>query len=65
MWTDPIVEETRKLREDYAAKHGYSIRDIVLDLKQWEQDGFPTAANPSKPLHPTVLPSHSLPQNGG
>jgi hypothetical protein len=65
MWTDPIVEETRKLRDEYSAKHGYSIHSIVLDLKQWERDGFPTAANSNSTLQPTVLSSLSLRQNGG
>ncbi len=57
MWNDPIVEETRHLRDEYAAKYSYSIHAIVEALKQWEQQGFPIAANPTKRLQPTVLSS--------
>jgi len=65
MWNDPIVEETRKLRDEYAAKHNYNIHSMVEDLKQWEKQGFPMAANLNKALQPTVLPSLELRQNGG
>ena len=65
MWNDPIVEETRKLRDEYAAKHGYCIHSIAEDLRQWEKQGFPMAANPDPALQPTVLPSLVPRQNGG
>jgi hypothetical protein len=55
MWNDPIVEETRKLREEYAAKHAYNIHSIAEDLRQWEKDGFPMAANTNKALQPTIV----------
>ena len=57
MWNDPIVEETRKLREEYAAQHDYNIHRIAEDLRQWQKQGFPMAANLNKALQPTVLPS--------
>lgn len=41
MWNDPIVEETRRLRDEFAKKHNYSIRAMVAELKQWEEEGFP------------------------
>lgn len=31
MWKDPIVEETRKLRESYAAEHGHDMEAIYRD----------------------------------
>jgi hypothetical protein len=65
MWDDPIVEETRKLRDAYAAKHGYNVHKIAEDLRQWEKQGFPMAANPNKALKPTVLLSLPLRQNDG
>ena len=65
MWNDLIVEETRKLRDEYAAKHGYCIHSIAEDLRQWEKQGFPMAADPNQALQPTVLPSLTLWQNGG
>ena len=34
MWKDPIVEETRKLREQYAKLHNHDIDVIFKDIKQ-------------------------------
>lgn len=39
MWVDEIVEETRKAREEYAAKFGYDIAAIVADVKKNERLG--------------------------
>jgi hypothetical protein len=32
MWKDEIVEETRKAREEYAAKFNYDLEEIYHDL---------------------------------
>lgn len=37
MWTDPIVEEVRRVREQHAAKFNYDISRIVADVKKREQ----------------------------
>lgn len=37
MWTDPIVEETRRLREEHAKRFNYDLRAIFEDLKRFEQ----------------------------
>jgi hypothetical protein len=37
MWEDPIVEETRKLRDAYAAQFGYDLEALFRDLKAQEQ----------------------------
>jgi hypothetical protein len=37
MWTDEIVEETRKTREEYAARFNYDLEAIYEDLKRQEQ----------------------------
>ena len=34
MWKDPVVEETRKLREDYARKFNHDIDAIYEDIQQ-------------------------------
>jgi hypothetical protein len=34
MWKDPIVEETRKLREQYASKFNHDIDAIYEDIKK-------------------------------
>lgn len=37
MWRDTIVDETRKAREEYAAKFEYDLVAIFLDLKEKEE----------------------------
>ena len=37
MWEDPIVEETRKLRDAYAAQFGYDLEALFRDLKAREE----------------------------
>ena len=32
MWNDPIVDETRKLRESYASEHNHDIDAIFQDI---------------------------------
>jgi hypothetical protein len=34
MWKDPIIEETRKLREQYASKFNHDIDAIYEDIRQ-------------------------------
>jgi hypothetical protein len=36
MLDDPIVEEVRQAREEYAAKFDYDLRSIFLDIKRQE-----------------------------
>jgi hypothetical protein len=55
MWTDKIVEETRKAREEYAAKFNYDLEAIYEDLKRQEQQsGRKTISLP--PKEPAVMP---------
>jgi hypothetical protein len=37
MWTDTIVEETRKIREEHAARFNYDLGAIYRDLKEEEK----------------------------
>ncbi len=37
MWTDIVIEETRKTRNEYAAKFNYDLNAIYEDLKKQEQ----------------------------
>lgn len=37
MWKDPIAEETRKLREAYAAEHQHDIEAIFRDALRRQQ----------------------------
>lgn len=52
MWVDEIVEETRKAREEYAAKFGYDIAAIVADVKEKEKLSERTVVSlpPKQPL---------------
>ncbi len=34
MWTDPIVEEIHKIRQEHAAKFDYDLRAIVRDYQR-------------------------------
>jgi len=36
MWKDPIVDETRKVREAHAARFNYNLQAIHRDLKEQE-----------------------------
>ncbi len=38
MWTDPIVEEVRREREEYAAQFNFDLHAIVRDVQQREQE---------------------------
>lgn len=38
-WTDPIVEEVRRVREEYAAQLNYDLEAIYRDLKEREARG--------------------------
>jgi hypothetical protein len=38
MVEDPIVEEIRKVRQEYAAKFNYDLRSIFLDIKAKEAE---------------------------
>jgi len=55
MWKDPVVEETRKLRDEYASQHNHDIDAIFEDIQQRQaQTGKKMVAFPSrKPLKPS------------
>ena len=51
MWKDPIVEETRKLRELYASKFNHDIDAIYKDmqLRQTQSNKKPVSFPARKP----------------
>ncbi|MBT4138376.1 MAG: hypothetical protein HOE48_10685 [Candidatus Latescibacteria bacterium] len=51
MWKDPIVEETRKLREEYAAKFNHDIDAIYEDIqkRQIQSAQKPVSFPPRRP----------------
>lgn len=40
MWKDEIVEETRKVREAYAAKFNFDLEAICENLKEQEKQSI-------------------------
>lgn len=39
-WTDPIVEEVRRVREEYAARFGYDLEAIFRDLCEEQEQAW-------------------------
>ncbi len=39
MWQDPIVEEVRQYREQYAARFNFDLKDICRDLRERQKKG--------------------------
>ena len=39
MWTDPVVEEVRRIRQEYAREMGYDLSKLFADLRAHEQRG--------------------------
>jgi hypothetical protein len=53
MFTDPIVDETRKYRDEYAAQFGFDLDAIFDDLKAREaQSGVQHEERAPKPYYP-------------
>jgi hypothetical protein len=52
MWIDMIVEETRKIREEHAAKFNFDLKAIYEDLKNQENesDREVVALSPKEPV---------------
>lgn len=55
MWTDPIVDEVRKVRDEHAARFDYDLGRIFQDLKEQEiLSGRATTSRP--PKRPDPIP---------
>ena len=51
MWKDPIVEEIRKYRDEYAGQFSYDLHAICQDLRKKQgQAGRPVIALSPKPV---------------
>ena len=55
MWTDEIVEETRRTREEYAAKFNYDLDAIYRDLKEQEKQSVRRLVS-LPPKEPVLIP---------
>ena len=38
MWQDPIIDDVRKVRDEYAKGLGYDIKEICKSIKKQEVD---------------------------
>jgi hypothetical protein len=55
MWTDEIVEDVRKVREQYASKFNHDLEAIYRDLREQEKkDAERVVSLP--PKEPTLAP---------
>jgi len=63
MWQDPIVAETRALRDEYARQFNYDINDIFTDLmaKQAAHPERVVSFPPRKPMVSAVAAQQDAP----
>lgn len=60
MWTDPIVEEVRRVRQAHAAKFNYDLNAIYADIKAREAaSGRKYVSLPHRPPTVTIIHSHA------
>lgn len=57
MWKDPIVEEVRRLREEYAARFNHDLAAICRDLRERQQKGGRTVVS--------LMPKQTVKSVGG
>jgi hypothetical protein len=57
-WTDPIVDEVRRVRDAYAARFNYDLRAIFRDLKEQEKKN-------DRPVVSYAKQTGSMPQDLG
>jgi hypothetical protein len=61
MIDDPIVDEIRRFRDEYAARFNYDLKAMIRDLKQQAKDrGLETVSRPPVRVTP-VPPVEDLP----
>jgi hypothetical protein len=59
MSSDPIVEEVRKYRDEYAKKFNYDLQAIYLDLKEQQlRSGRKVVSLAPKLVKPAVSPEN-------
>jgi hypothetical protein len=66
-WTDPIVDEVRRVRDAYAAQFNYDLRAIFRDLKEKEKRSgrkIVSYAADSKGIEPSVPKGGDLVSTG-
>jgi hypothetical protein len=61
-WSDPIVDDVRRARDEYAARFNYDLRAIYSDLKEQEKRSGRRFVSYAKDIHPG--PNFPLHPNG-
>ena len=62
MIRDPIVEEVRKAREDYARQFNFDLRAMMADLQRRQQErGAKTVSFPPKRRERAAITSDARP----
>lgn len=62
MWKDPIVEEVRRWRDEYAAQFGYDLAAICRDLREKQKEsGIEIVSLPPRPVSPHFKPAAKKP----
>ena len=59
MWEDPIVEETRRMKNEYASKFNYDLQAIYHDLKELEKQLPENRLIPTQPMIETTVQTHN------
>lgn len=53
MYTDPILDEIRKYRDDYAARFHYDVKAILEDMRRRQREsGRKSVSRPPKRILP-------------
>ena len=65
MYNDPIVEQTRKLRDEYAARFNYDLDAICQDLIERQQVSAHKLVkrSPKRPMHPATTVNYATEQS--
>ncbi len=59
MWKDPIVEETRRMKDEYASKFNYNLQAVYQDLKELEKQLPETRLIRTQPVVKNPLQAHT------
>ena len=59
IWEDPIVEETRRMKNEYASKFNYDLQAIYQDLKELEKQLPEDRLIRTQPTIETPLQAHN------
>jgi len=60
IWSDPIIEEVRRIKQEIAAEHKYDIHALCEHLRRRERESGRTYVTlpprPVEPREPTPMP---------